>query len=169
MNRGIFFGLILVAYALPTAGCGGDDDDDDGGGDDSGDDSGGGGGAPGTGGSGGSMNVMCDPEGGGDCQNETDCPKVVSGDAREVAGDCGLECQAEDDPGACAVGCIVTDAEITQACAVCYATLVGCAAENCFTECTTDTDSAACTMCQIEAGCRTAFDACSGLTTVPPT
>lgn len=155
MKRGIFLGLVLAAYALPTVGCGGDDDDDDDG-------------DNGTGGSGGGMTVMCDPAGDGDCQNETDCPKVESGEAREVAGDCGLECQAEADPGMCAVGCIVTDAALTQACAVCYATLVGCAAENCFTDCTADPDSTECTMCQIEAGCRTAFDTCSGLTTVPP-
>ena len=156
MKRGIFFGLVLAAFTLPAGGCGGDDDDDDGGDDN------------GTGGSGGSMNVMCTPGEDGACQNETDCPKVESGEAREVSQDCGLECQAEDDPGMCAVGCIVMDAEITQECAVCYATLVGCAAENCLAECTTAPDGDACTMCQIESGCRGGFDDCSGLTTVPP-
>ena len=154
MNRGIFFGLVLAAYALPTAGCGGDDDDDDGG--------------DGDNGTGGSMNVMCTPGEDGACQNETDCPLVENGDARTAAQDCGEDCQLDDDPATCAVGCIV-DEGVTQACAVCYATLVGCAADNCLAECGgTNAASAECTECQIESGCRSDFDACSGLVTVPP-
>jgi hypothetical protein len=157
MNRGIFFGLVLAAYALPTAGCGGDDDDDDGG------DNGTGGN-----GTGGSMNVMCEPGAGGACQNETDCPKVVNGDLRRTAQTCGVMCQAEADPGACAVGCIVDEESSTPECSACYAALVGCAAENCLAECGADPAGAACNQCQIDEGCRGDFDDCSGLTTVPP-
>jgi hypothetical protein len=156
MKRGIFLGLVLAAYALGTTGCGDDEDDDNG-------DGGGG-----TSGTGGSMNVMCDEGGDGDCQNETDCPKVENGEARASAQDCGEDCQQDPDPATCAVGCIVLEAEITQACAVCYATLVGCAAENCLAECSNAAATEECNQCQIESGCRGDFDDCSGLTTVPP-
>ena len=159
MNRGIFFGLVLAVYALPVAGCGGDDDDDDGG------DDNGNGGTSGTG-----MNVMCEPGAGGAdgaCLNETDCPLVENGDARAAAQDCGEDCQLDDDPATCAVGCIMAEG-VTQACSICYATLVGCAAENCLAECGSAAATEECNLCQIESGCRSAFDDCSGLVTVPP-
>lgn len=161
MNRGIFFGLVLAAYALPVAGCGGDDDDDDGGS--------GGNGTGGTSGTG--MNVMCEPGAGGAdgaCLNETDCPMVEDGSLRTAAQTCGVACQSDADPATCAVGCIVDEEGSTPACSACYAALVGCAAENCLSECGAAPASAECNQCQIDEGCRGDFDDCSGLTTVPP-
>jgi hypothetical protein len=146
--------MIGIAFAAAT-GCGGDDDDD-------------GGAAAGRGGSGGSsQNVACDPGGAGACQNAMDCPKVTSGEARTVSQSCGLGCQQDEDPGACSVGCIVRDAEVSQACAACYAGLVGCASSNCLAPCAADPTSTACNQCQVDSGCRTQFDECSGLTTAP--
>ncbi|HVR18665.1 MAG TPA: hypothetical protein VMS65_03180 [Polyangiaceae bacterium] len=152
MKRGFFVGFVLAASALPAVGCGDDDSGDDGG----------------TGGTGGGMNVECTPGGGGACQNETDCPKVESGEARMDSQTCGLRCLENADPGMCTVGCIVQEAAVTQACAICYATLAGCAADNCLAQCSADAASAECNQCQIDSGCRSAFDDCSGLTTVPP-
>jgi hypothetical protein len=80
---------------------------------------------------------------------------------------CGMSCLQDADPGMCAVGCIVADVEISQGCAVCYATLVGCAFDNCLAECGSDAASAECNQCQIDSGCRASFDSCSGLTTAP--
>jgi hypothetical protein len=94
-----------------------------------------------------------------------DCPAVTSGEARTASQSCGLGCQQDDDPGACAVGCIVRDVEVSQQCATCYAALVGCASENCLAPCAADPASTACNDCQVESGCRGDFDACSGLTT----
>ena len=153
MKRGFFVGLFLAASALPAVGCGDDDDGDDDGG---------------TGGTGGGMNVECTPGGDGDCQNETDCPKVESGEARMDSQTCGRSCLENPDPPTCTVGCIVQQAGITQECAVCYATLAGCAAERCLAVCSDDPAGDACNQCQIDMGCRGDFDDCSGLTTVPP-
>ena len=154
MKRGFFVGLFLAASALPAVGCGDDDDGDDDGG------------TGGTGGGG--SNVECTPGGGGACQNDTDCPKVENGEARMDSQTCGRSCLEDTDPGMCTVACIVQEAAITQACAVCYATLAGCAADNCLAECGSAPASDACNQCQIDSGCRGAFDDCSGLTTVPP-
>ena len=163
MKRGFFVGLFLAASALPAIGCGDDDDGDDDGGT-----GGTGTGGTGTGGTGGGMNVVCTPGGGGACQNDTDCPKVESGEARMDSQTCGLRCLQNDDPPTCTVGCIVDEAAITQACAVCYATLAGCARDNCLAPCSMDPASTECNQCQIDEGCRSDFDDCSGLTTVPP-
>jgi len=152
MKRGFFVGILLAAGAMSGTACGDDDEGDDGG-------------NAGTGGTG--MNVECTSGGGGVCQNETDCVVVESGEARASARTCGMQCLQDDDPGTCAVGCIVVDIEISQDCAECYATLVGCAFNNCFDQCSADAASAACDQCQIDTGCRASFDSCSGLTTVP--
>ena len=136
MKRGFFVGFFLAASVLPAVGCGDDDDDDD----------------DGSGGTGGGMNVECTPGGGGACQNDTDCPKVESGEARMDSQTCGRSCleEPEEEPAMCTVGCIVQEAAITQACAVCYATLAGCAADNCLAECGSAPASDACNQCQID-------------------
>jgi hypothetical protein len=144
-----FWGLALGAALLACA-CGGDDDDD------------GNGGTSGTSGGGTSGNVMCDPEDDGVCENDTDCPMVESGDARSSAQSCGQGCLQDDDPEACSVACIV-DKGVTEGCATCYAATVNCSIENCFAECAANPASAGCSTCQVESGCRAAFDSCSGL------
>jgi hypothetical protein len=152
MKRETFFAIVLGMTAFAGVGCGDDDgDDDDGGG--------------GTGGSG--MNVECTPGNGGACQNEMDCPSVESGEARTSAQTCGLGCQQDAEPATCAVTCIVGDTGMSVACSSCYAALVGCASQNCLAECGADPASDACNQCQIDAGCRSDFDDCSGLETAP--
>jgi hypothetical protein len=153
MKRETFFAIVLGMTAFAGVGCGDDDDGDD-------DDGGGG-----TGG--GSMNVECTPGGGGACQNDDDCPIVESGTARGEAQDCGLDCQDNSDPGTCTVTCIVTNTGLTPDCSTCYAALVGCVAEHCLGQCSTDPNSTDCVECQIDEGCRSTFDACSGLDTIP--
>jgi hypothetical protein len=152
MTRGICLAVLFGAVALTAAGCGDDEDD--------GDDGGGGTGGGGT-------NVECTPGGGGACQNDDDCPIVEEGTAREEAQDCGLDCQADPDPGMCSVGCIVMNTGLTAGCSACYAGLVGCVAENCLAQCSSNPDSSACVQCQVDEGCRATFDTCSGLDTVP--
>ena len=147
MKRAFCVGIVLATGALLGTACGDDDD----------------GGNAGTGGTG--MNVECTPGGGGVCQNDVDCLVVESGDARESAQRCGMMCVQDMNPGMCAVGCIVADIEISPECAGCYAALVGCAFDNCFAECSTDAASAECNQCQMDSGCRSDFDTCSGLTT----
>ncbi len=116
----------------------------------------------GTGGTG-SPNVMCDPKGSGVCQNATDCPAVESGDARRESGICGIQCLEDEDPGTCAVACIVDAADISAACAACYAGAVACGSENCLNECIENPEAESCIECQVEAGCRSEFSECSGL------
>jgi hypothetical protein len=147
MKRLIFLGIVLSAATSAIAGCGDDEEDGD-------DDA-----------SGGGSNVSCDPNGDGTCQNEQDCPSVTSGDARESAQLCGQGCLQDPDPGMCAVGCIVMETGMTTGCSACYAGVVGCAFDNCLDQCNPNAASEECTQCQIDAGCRADFDACSGLTT----
>jgi hypothetical protein len=97
----------------------------------------------------------------GVCQNPTDCGPVASGEARMAAGSCGKSClgMAKD----CNVKCIVKATMMTTPCATCYADAATCAANNCLADCIADTESDACKQCQIDKGCRAAFDKCSGL------
>jgi hypothetical protein len=148
MIRAFFLGAVLGTATLALAACGDDEKDGDDGGN----------------GTGGGANVECTPGGGGACQNEMDCPKVESGEARTTAQTCGVGCLQDTDPGACTVQCIV-DGDLSMGCAVCYATLAGCARENCLNECGSNAASAECNQCQIDSGCRAGFDACSGLET----
>jgi hypothetical protein len=153
------------AMALVTLSCGDDSDDDDDSDGGSGGSAGSSSGSAGKGGSGGtgSQNVSCDPEEDTVCQNENDCDAVESGEARASAQSCGLGCLEDDDPGVCAVSCIVEDTDISSECATCYAGSVQCASENCLAECAADPTSDDCNQCQIDAGCRSEFNDCSGL------
>ncbi len=163
---------VCVPLALAVA-CGGGDDDDGGGsagagttsvGGSAGSSGGGAGGTSGTpAGTAGAQNVMCDPAGDGTCENDTDCPKVESGEARMSAQSCGLGCLQSADQEMCAVECIVDDVAISEGCAACYAAAVKCAADHCLAQCASDPTSQACSDCQAEEGCRSAFDTCSGL------
>jgi hypothetical protein len=161
--------LVLVSVAgLGVAGCGGDDDDDDsmptagtsGTGATGGEASNnagdtGNGGTPGTG------NVMCDPSVNGVCQNDTDCPFVDDGTARITAGSCGQGCIGKDED--CSRDCILMMLDMTSECASCYADTVNCTIMNCLSECVGDPEADACKECQVDKGCRAAFDECSGL------
>ncbi len=156
------FSVVLASAAY---GCGDDEDDDGGGAGTAG--SAGSSGSSGKGGSSGSGgtngNVSCAPSDDGACTNEDDCPKVETGEIRMSAQTCGLGCLEEDDPGPCAVACIVMETEASAGCAACYAGLVKCATDNCLAQCGADPASDECNQCQIDEGCRDDFDACSGL------
>ena len=167
--------LALVTVASATvgiAGCGGDDDDDDSSGtagtaSTAGKGSTGGepgsnggeaaGGTPSTG------NVACDPAEATTCQNEGDCPAVQSGEARMAAGVCGSgECLGAADSG-CAITCIQRTVDVSDECADCYGAAVACTAKKCLDKCLGNTEGDACKACQVEMGCREAFNTCSGL------
>jgi hypothetical protein len=175
MKRLISALVLLTATSVGVAGCGGDDDDDN--------NTGGKGGTssatagepavsagqsstPPNGGSGAggspSGNVSCDPSQNGVCQNETDCPSVSSGDARMAAGTCGQGCLGSSDKE-CAVKCITDKTGMTGDCATCYAQAVACATKECLVECVQDPESDGCKQCQVDKGCRSAFNDCSGL------
>ena len=179
MKRIISALALLTAASLSVAGCGDDDDDSSSstagkgntagssnanGGDSSTPSGGGDSSTPAAGGAG-SVNPMCDPSLDGVCQNETDCSSVASGAARLSAGTCGQDClkSGSKDPN-CARDCIVMDTSMSSECASCYAGAVACATKNCLNECIADPTAAECTACQVEKGCRSTFDECSGLT-----
>jgi hypothetical protein len=150
MTRGIFLGIIAGATALSMTACGDDSSDDDGGG-------------GGTGGSG--TDVTCTPGAGGACQNEMDCPSVVNSAAKMATGLCGQQCLGNADEAGCTVMCIADATSMSAECSICYATLAGCARNNCLSECAAEPTSDPCTQCQIDSGCRAMFDTCSGLMT----
>ena len=170
----------LALVALSVAACG---DDDEGGkntggnagtgatSSDGGDPSTGDGGRDGTGatspngGAPPTMNVACDPEVEGVCQNERDCPLVESGEARLVAGECGLSCllSGGDDPN-CPLDCMLEERELDMSdeCATCYSEAAMCGIMECAAPCQAP-ESAACQECLLESGCRETFNECSGL------
>jgi hypothetical protein len=174
MKRLISALAMATAAAVGIAGCGGDDDDDTanptGGKGSTGGEPGTNGGTPGTNGgepgaNGGapSGNVMCDPTAEGVCQNAMDCPFVVDGTARIEAGKCGQDCLKSPDDPDCSRDCILQMLAMSSECAQCYADTVACTIMNCLGVCFNAAESAACKECQVEKGCRAAFNECSGL------
>jgi hypothetical protein len=108
-------------------------------------------------------NVSCDPSVMGVCQNATDCGPVASGQARMAAGSCGKSCLGSANKS-CDVDCIIKATKMTNPCATCYADAAKCAANKCLAECIADPESDGCKKCQVDMGCRSDFDKCSGLT-----
>ena len=168
---------VLSMFGFGVVGCGGDDDDNstsNGGSANGGEPatSNGGepaasnGGEPATnnGGAPGSPNLSCDASLKGVCQNDMDCPFVVDGSARTKAQTCGQGCvlSGSEDPN-CARDCMLKDLDMSSECAACYADIVSCTAKNCLGQCLTAPDSEACAQCQVDKGCRGAFNDCSGL------
>ena len=162
---------VLAVVTLSLVGCGDDDNDDDNsntGGTSAGTGNGNAGESTSPGGANDGAagaptgNVSCDASADGVCQNATDCPFVVNGEARQTAGSCGLSC-LESESDTCAVDCIVDETSMTPECAGCYAAAVACATEKCLAECVGGPESVGCRTCQVEEGCREEFNTCSGL------
>jgi hypothetical protein len=163
----IFAALAMVTVAsLGVAGCGGDDNDsaNTGGSPSTGGEPSSNGGEPASsnGGEPGTGNVTCDPTQKGVCQNDMDCPFVVDGTARMTAGTCGQGCVGNSDEN-CSRDCILEKLDMSQGCAKCYADTVNCTIENCLGQCIADPEADECKQCQVDKGCRAAFDECSGL------
>jgi hypothetical protein len=108
-----------------------------------------------------SGNVMCDPTQAGVCQNPMDCPFVVDGTARMTAGTCGQGCVGK--ASNCTLDCIQKMLDMSSECATCYADTVNCTIKNCLADCIADPEADVCKQCQVDKGCRSAFDDCSGL------
>jgi hypothetical protein len=177
MKRFIAALALVTAASAGIAGCGGDDDDEPTGtagkGSTGGEPSTDGGtpstdgGTPSTDGgtaAGGapSGNVSCDETLDGVCQNPMDCPFVVDGTARVTAGTCGKGCLASSDEN-CARDCLLEELAMSSECAQCYVDTVACTVMKCLAECVSDPEADACKLCQVEKGCRAAFNECSGL------
>lgn len=181
MKRIISALAMVAAAAVGIAGCSGDDDDDTSnptagkgstggepgtnGGEPgtNGGTPGTNGGEPGTNGGAPSGNVMCDPTAEGVCQNAVDCEFVVDGTARIEAGKCGQECVQTGGGEGCSRDCILETLAMSSECAQCYADTVDCTIANCLGPCLGAAESTACKECQVEKGCRAAFNECSGL------
>jgi hypothetical protein len=190
MKRIISALVLVTAASIGGAGCSGDDDDSNNGtagkGNSAGTHATGDGGTPATnnggapaamagmpatnnggepstnGGAASSGNVMCDPTEDGVCQNPIDCPFVVDGTARTTAGECGMGCVISSDEN-CSRDCILDKLDMSSDCAQCYAGAVACAIKNCIAQCLQDSEAVACKQCQVDKGCRAAFNECSGL------
>jgi len=148
--------VLACAATFALVGCSGDDDDDSGG-------TAGKGNEPTAGAPNEGNNLTCDPEAATTCQNETDCSFVVDGTARTTAQACGKgECLSSEDEN-CARDCILADLGMTSDCATCYADFVACTIKECLGQCLADPNATTCTDCQVDKGCRGAFDTCSGL------
>lgn len=161
---------VLTMASLAAVGCGGDDDDsasntggtsNNGNG---GEPSSNNGGEPGSSNGGAaSGNLMCDPDENGVCQNDMDCQFVVDGSARMKAQTCGQGCALMGGDADCARDCILKDLDMSSDCATCYADAVNCTKDKCLGQCISAPASDECAQCQVDMGCRAAFDECSGL------
>ena len=181
MKRIISALALVTAAVVGIAGCSGDDDDDTanttaGKGNTGGEPATNGGepatnggtpatngGEPATNGGAPSGTVTCDPTAEGVCQNAMDCPFVVDGTARIEAGTCGKECLMNGGGEDCSRDCILKKLDMSSECAQCYADTVACTIKECLGVCLADPEATACKECQVEKGCRAAFDECSGL------
>ena len=172
MKRFIAALALMTAASVGIAGCGGDDDDEPSGAAGKGGTAGKGntGGEPAsnggeTGDTGGtpSGNVSCDDTQDGVCQNPMDCPFVIDGTARITAGQCGKDCVMTGGDENCSRDCVLEALDMSSECATCYADTVNCTIMNCLGVCLADPEAVACKECQVEKGCRAAFDECSGL------
>ncbi len=167
MKRIISALALLTAASVGIAGCSGDDDDSSnttgGTGNTAGAPDATGGAPDATGGAPASSgNVMCDETENGTCQNPMDCPFVVDGTARMTAGTCGQGCLTSSDEN-CSRDCILEMLDMSSGCATCYADTVACTITKCLADCIKDPEADACKQCQVDQGCRAAFDECSGL------
>ncbi len=161
MKRIISALMMVTVASIGLAACSGDDDDSadatGGQGNSAGTPATGDGGAPPS-----SGNVMCDPEENGVCQNPMDCPFVVDGTARITAGTCGKGCLTSADEN-CARDCLLDKLDMSSSCAQCYVDTVACTVMKCLAECINDPEADECKQCQVDQGCRAAFNECSGL------
>ena len=105
-------------------------------------------------------------EAAGACMNADD-GALIQADQEgisDAAKNCGLECMADEDAGACATACVVDSTGLSEGCSGCYVGMILCSITNCLVECAADPGSDACATCQVENDCYTDFYACSGLT-----
>jgi hypothetical protein len=63
----------------------------------------------------------------------------------------------------CTQDCMLQKLQMSSECATCYADTVNCTIMKCLNECLGAAESDACKQCQVDKGCRAAFDDCSGL------
>lgn len=152
--------ILWLTLTVAIAACGGDDDDHEGDHDhdastqkDSG--------TPMT--DAGFSNVACNPSGSGACQNADDCPIIAEGKARSAASSCGQGCLGQADEAGCARTCVVKETHLSTTCADCYVGIVRCTIMKCLSACAANPESPDCFKCQVDMGCRSTFDTCSGL------
>lgn len=109
----------------------------------------------------GALQISCDVDGEGACQNEVDCPALQSGEAAQGLEECAT-CLLSSDP-TCWATCLADSAGLTAACSGCVADLADCALANCAVPCLPDVLSEVCLQCQADSGCSADFEACSGV------
>ena len=102
------------------------------------------------------------------CTNEADGAIIQAGDPTGAAQNCGLGCLSNADPGACSMECMKTETGLSDGCSGCYVATIMCTIDKCVAQCAVDPSSDDCGTCQVEAGCISAFYACSGLTPPEP-
>ena len=153
-NRSLF--LVLLASSLMAFGCGDDDPVADSG-------------TPtdtGTGTDTGMDADICPATGdywtgaGDACLNADDIAAVsrtdygtgMDMDANDIAGACAVECLADPDFVTCSSACIERDSDVSNTCAACFSGSTACAAQFCAGPCLADPASAACGDCRAGMG-----------------
>lgn len=108
------------------------------------------------------------------CRNEGDCGFIATGRVREIVRTCGLSCRSYEPDcammAACNTECVRTATAtmimppgLSDACGGCYTNVALCSLAYCLSECAANADAIECVKCQFMAGCRVAFERCSGL------
>jgi hypothetical protein len=108
------------------------------------------------------------------CRNQSDCGLIATGKVREIVRTCGLSCRSYEPDCAmmamCNTDCVtmatanmIAPPGISERCGQCYTGIALCSLEYCLSECAANADAIDCVKCQFTAGCRVAFERCSGL------
>jgi len=109
---------------------------------------------------------FCEPTGEAACENDTDCPLLEDGSAKQEAIACGKACLGTPPEDNCTENCIVERLETTPKCADCLDLFFTCISQRCIAECGFGTN-AECTQCSRneptpEESCSAGFFECSG-------
>ena len=102
------------------------------------------------------------PQSKGACDNETDMGHLMAlDDLNNVMKKCALSCLGAE---ACSASCVVKETGVSEPCAVCFGSSIGCTIKHCALKCM-DATSPTCLSCQDEH-CTDDFVDCAGL--APP-
>ena len=94
------------------------------------------------------------------CINDADLGIGESTDLMSAAGELVPSCIGAEDVAACVAAALAADTGISDDCAGCFGTLMGCLVDNCLPECSSG-DGEGCDAC-LDDNCGPAFGVCSG-------
>jgi len=103
------------------------------------------------------------------CINDDD-RAIIEGGEVDIQGEattCGLGCITNPDPVGCSAPCVAEATGLSLECSTCYAFMIDCTIDNCLGVCAADPGGETCVACLEDAGCISALNECTGITSSP--